>query len=110
MSGAAREKLISQLMAIDAPTAEKYIDLFSARWTRRRSSSSSQRNDRIMQLMGGLTQLPLAERKAAIQQEMPQLQELGYTPEQIAQASIRRIKICAQKWPGTWMPARSPSS
>jgi hypothetical protein len=83
MSGAAREKLISQLMVIDAPTAEKYIELFG-KMDEAQVKQFSQRNDRIMQLMGGLTQLPLAERKAAIQQEMPQLQELGYTPEQIA--------------------------
>lgn len=82
-SGADREKLIGQLMAIDAPTAEKYIDLFS-KMDKAQADQFAQHNDQIMQLMGGLIQQPAANRKAAIQQYAPDLLKLGYTQDQIA--------------------------
>jgi hypothetical protein len=82
-SGAEREKLIGTLMAIDAPTAEKYIDLF-AKMDKSQVDQFNQKNGQIMQLMGGLLQQSAQNRKAAIQQYAPDLQKLGYTPEQIA--------------------------
>jgi hypothetical protein len=82
-SAADREHLIGTLMAIDAPTAEKYIDLFS-KMDKAQVDHFNQNNGQIMQIMGSLTQLPAANRKAAIQQSAPELQKLGYTPEQLA--------------------------
>lgn len=82
-NAADREKLFSTLLAIDPQVATQYMDAFS-KMDATQASQFAQKNGQIIQLMGGLTQLPVEQRKAAIQQEAPQLQQLGYTPEQIA--------------------------
>jgi hypothetical protein len=78
-----REKLFSTLLAIDPQVASQYMDAF-AKMDGTQARQFAQKNDHIIQLMGGLAQLPAEQRKAAIQQEAPQLQQLGYTQEQIA--------------------------
>jgi hypothetical protein len=78
-----RQKLIGTLLAIDAPTAEKYMNVFSA-MDKSQAEQVSLKNTHAMQIMGGLLQLPLAQRQAAIQQAAPELQQLGYTQQQIA--------------------------
>jgi hypothetical protein len=80
---AARQRLISTLLAIDAPTAEKYMSVFSA-MDKSQAEQVALRNTHAMQIMGGLLQLPLAQRQAAIQQAAPELEQLGYTPQQVA--------------------------
>jgi hypothetical protein len=80
---AARQRLISTLLAIDAPTAEKYMNVFSA-MDKSQAEQVALRNTHAMQIMGGLLQLPLAQRQTAIQQAAPELEQLGYTPQQVA--------------------------
>jgi hypothetical protein len=82
-TGADREKLISTLAVIDPAVASQYIDIFSKMDTAQ-AGEAAKRNAQVMQLLGGLSQLPMEQRKAAIQQEAPQLQQLGYKPEQLA--------------------------
>jgi hypothetical protein len=80
---AARQRLISTLLAIDAPTAEKYMNVFSA-MDKSQAEQVALRNTHAMQIMGGLLQLPLAQRQTAIQQAAPELQQLGYTQQQVS--------------------------
>jgi hypothetical protein len=78
-----RQRLMGTLLAIDAPTAEKYMSVFSA-MDKSQAEQVALRNTHAMQIMGGLLQLPLAQRQAAIQQVAPELEHLGYTAQQIA--------------------------
>lgn len=78
-----RQALFSHLMAIDAPTAEKYVNLFAS-MDKQQAEQAALKNTHAMQVMGGLLQLPVNQRQAAIQQAMPELQQIGYTPQQIA--------------------------
>jgi hypothetical protein len=82
-NAAARQKLIGTLMAIDPATAEKYMNVMAG-MDKDQATRAAQTNAQIMQVMGGLLQLPPEQRKAAIQQQAPQLQQLGYTPDQLA--------------------------
>jgi hypothetical protein len=100
-NAAARQKLIGTLMAIDPATAEKYMNVMAG-MDKDQATRAAQTNAQIMQVMGGLLQLPPEQRKAAIQQQAPQLQQLGYTPRPNWQALIRPTRTCAAKWRSTW--------
>lgn len=82
-NAAAREKLIGSLMALDPEKANQYIEAFS-RMDKQQVDAFNQKNLRIMQVAAGLMQLPAEQRKAALQQSAPELQQLGFTPDQVA--------------------------
>ena len=82
-SAADREGLFSSLIALDPKVAGEYIDAFS-KMDKAKVDQFTQRNTNVMQIMAGLSQLPAAERPAAVQQAADELKGLGYTDEQIA--------------------------
>jgi hypothetical protein len=86
-NAASREKLFSTLLAIDPETATHYMDAF-AKMDKAQIDRYTQVSSRVVQLAGGLLQLPQAQRAAALQRHAPEAQQLGYTPEQLAQVDL----------------------
>lgn len=82
-SAADREKLFSTLLALDPQVAGQYMDAFS-KMDQAQVDQFKVKNEGIMQVAAGLMQLDPSQRKAALQQAAPQLQQYGFTPEQIA--------------------------
>jgi hypothetical protein len=82
-SAADREKLFSTLITIDPTTAGQYMDAF-AKMDKTQADQFAEKNSRIMQIAGGLMQVDQGQRKAALQEAAPELENLGFTPDKIA--------------------------
>jgi hypothetical protein len=96
-SGADREKLFGSLLALDPKVAGEYMDAFS-KMDKAQLDHYGQVSSRVVQFAGGLLQLPQEQRAAALQQITPEAQQLGYTPDQLAQvdlsdAGLRQIMV-----------------
>lgn len=99
-SNADREKLFSTLLAINPTVASQYADAFS-KMDKVQADKYQQTSDKMVQFFGGLLQLPQGQRAAALQQAAPELQQLGITPDHLAQADVsdeglRRIIVSHQ--------------
>lgn len=78
-----RQQLFNDLMTIDFDTAVKMADAFG-KMDKAQLDQANQRRERIMQIAAGVMQLEPSQRRAALQESAQELQELGFTPEHVA--------------------------